>query len=138
MDAHCIEAPRPLALEYLEHLEALRLELETATAAVGVNALATFEESVARQQGLCASLERLAGRMVAPHEPGVMQPCQNGDLARRICSAAESLRTLNLHYAALLKHSGESVRLFAGLCRSYSGQFHPGLPAAGFRGEWSC
>jgi hypothetical protein len=58
-------------------------------------------------------------------------------LAARIRVAVELLLDLNQHYAALLRHAQESVRLLAGLRQSYTGSFLPFDTAAAQRPGWS-
>ena len=119
--------PEPLALIYLEHLDALSAELRLAMQAVGANALTRFEESVSRQQDLCTrmgSLAQVPSGLHGRRDPGeTTELSQDSALTERIRQASESLQELNRRYAALLKHSGDSLRLFAGLCQSYTAHY---------------
>jgi uncharacterized membrane-anchored protein YhcB (DUF1043 family) len=99
-------------IDYLQHLEALGMELENAMAAVGANALSRFEESLGNQQSLCSRLQALGGKREAAGR-------QAEPLSLRLREAAESLQKLNRCYASLIRHSSESVRQLAGLKRSY-------------------
>ena len=148
MNSDVVDFPKPLALEYLQHIEALAAEIKAGMEAIGSNALSTFEQSVSKQKGLCISLSQLAGQLSLRQEAGqgtrrdaaLTRPASASDcaLTERILVAAELLMKLNQQYAALLKHSGDSVRLFAGLCRSYTGHFQsPGEMCAN-RPGWSC
>jgi hypothetical protein len=148
MNSDVVDFPKPLALEYLQHIEALTAEIKAGMEAIGSNALSTFEESVSKQQGLCMSLSQLTGQVSLKQETGqgtkqdgaLPRPASAPDraLTNRIRIAAELLLDLNQQYAALLKHSGESVRLFAGLCRSYTGHFQSPAEMGANRPGWSC
>jgi hypothetical protein len=132
------DLPEPVALEYLQDIEALTAEIKAGMEAVGADALSSFEESISKQQELCTSLSRLTGQLSA--EQGIdPRPAGSYDqaLAARIRVAVELLLALNEQYAALLRHSGESVRLFAGLCQSYTGPFQPIDTGAAHRPGWS-
>ncbi len=145
MTSEQVDFPRQLAFQYLEQIELLADAVKTGMSAVGANALPAFEKSVARQQEICAGLCRLAGQLnleqpAAAKDGGSLRPLSAADrsLARRIQLAGASLLQLNAEYAALLRHSGESVRLFAGLCRSYTAHFQPPVVAGQPRTAWSC
>jgi len=58
--------------------------------------------------------------------------------AERIVEASEKLRALNDQYSALLKHSGDTLRMFAGLFRTYSAPMR--VPQSGriSTNNWSC
>ncbi|HEY0786908.1 MAG TPA: hypothetical protein VGD62_13655 [Acidobacteriaceae bacterium] len=136
----------PVALRYLEHVEALTAEIEAAMRAVGAHALSDFERSISRQQGLCDELCRVAepwrsaGGATVGAGPGAgARPVPGeGSLGERIRQAAASLQQLNATYASLLRHSGDTVRVFAGLCHSYTGHYQqPGTDPRGHQ-AWSC
>ena len=109
------------AEQYLGHLQALSSELETAMQGVVARQLPAFDESLQRQRATCALLTDLPRRAAARRSSGDDEAPLDPDLASRIKEAALTLNTLNQTYSALLKHSGDTLRLFAGLCRSYSG-----------------
>jgi hypothetical protein len=152
MNADVVDFPKPLALEYLQHIEALTAEIKAGMDAIGSNALSSFERSVSKQQDICTSLSQLTcqmSRLSLERETGqgirqagalLPRPASAPDraLTNRIRIAAELLLDLNRQYAALLKHSGESVRLFAGLCRSYTGHFQSPAEIGANRPGWSC
>jgi hypothetical protein len=130
----------PLAVNYAMQLEALTAEVGLAMDAFGENNLCGFEESVARQQELCANLGRLLGQMEAgkPVNADRVQLGVERDLARRIRRAAESLQACQRTYVALLKHAGDSSRMFDGLCRSYNGPIDQSTGMYLRRSSWSC
>lgn len=119
------------AEEYLAHLQGLAVELEGAMEAIVKGELPSLRRSLHVQEATCARLEYLGRDPEAKIEQG-------SDLAAEIMRAAETLLLLNQRYSALLKHSGETLRLFAGLFRSYhsSAQFTPSVQA-GLQ-TWSC
>jgi hypothetical protein len=135
--------PQFAAQDYLESLDSLARELDRAMEAIATRSLATFEDSVSRQQAVCAQLSSESGRSVqrrmeaagpeAPAEGG-----QDAELATRIGQATATLVTLNRRYSALLKHSGDTMRLFAGLFRSYAGYAPPGSAGSSQLHTWSC
>ena len=140
MRTELITQSKPTALTYLARIGELDAEVQLAMEAIGANALATLEQSVSRQQVLCAELQRLAGEMPrqAAGSAGGAQPPIDASLAHRIELAGESLAALNQRYAALLEHSSQSVRLFAGLCRGYAEHFEPGAQLRAAEPAWSC
>ena len=134
------------ALEYLNCIEALQQEMEAGIHAVGANAISLLVASVARQQELCTGLCLLTAERKLHSEHGGsprtikigLRSSEDYALAERIQVATSSLRSLNDRYAALLKHSGESIRLFAGLCQSYQGLQEPSSADSATRTGWSC
>ncbi len=126
MNADEMNLTRSSALKYLEQLQELTDEINAGLYAVGANELSAFQSSVVKQQEICASLCRLTDLdQMGRRESSLIAEPSDSDLDARILIAAESLQALNERYAALLKHSGESVRLFAGLCQSYRGLSSP-------------
>ena len=135
------------ATEYLHTVEALTQEIQAGMTAVGANAINLLVASIARQQELCTGLCQLSAerKLHQEHEgsspftiDGGLRSPQDYALAERIRTATSSLRSLNDRYAALLKHSGESIRLFAGLCQSYQSLQEPSLAESAIPGRWSC
>lgn len=108
---------------YLEQLQALALEIQTAIAAIAVNSLPELEASVARQEEICTALSELATATAT-------QP-MDAYLRDHIRSAADAVRHLNMEYGALLRHSGRSIALLTALCRKADGEnsAYPALPA---------
>jgi hypothetical protein len=135
--------------EYLESLDTLARELDRAMDAIATRSLGSFEDSVARQLSACGRLTAISSRASASASvqvshaqpvsgPTILGGCEDANLQERITDATATLVTLNRRYSALLKHSGDTIRLFAGVFRSY-----PGLPETktGFGGgvsTWSC
>lgn len=99
---------------FLELLQALALEIQSAIQAIAANSLAGLEASVAQQEQLCASLTELA-TMATTHP-------MDAYLRKHIRSAADAVRRLNLEYGALLRHSSRSIALLAALCRNAGGE----------------
>ena len=144
MKAESVFFTKALAQEYLEQLETLAAEIQVGIDAIEAYALPRFQESVSKQQAICTELVVLARHLQADapkaEEPGALSRTlvhEDTFLASRIRFAAESVHMLNLEYAALLRHSGETMRLFAGLCRSYTGQFQaPAGDSVSRRATW--
>ena len=128
------------AQEYLETLESLARELDRAMQAIAARELPSLEDSVSRQRATCIRLAELPKRSTARRlkSPETTAAPPDAELKSRIQTAAESLLVLNKSYSALLKHSGETVRLFAGLFRGYAGHTHPGASPAPKLHTWSC
>jgi len=140
MISEALQTRDQLAATYLRQLDALALELSVAMDAVASNALPRFQESVANQEMLCASLMIIANTVTEglrfsqrPTPSGIEDAVE-----RKIRATSGAIRELNLQYASLLKHSGRSIALLASLCRSHTGQFRE---AHGIRLKhytWSC
>jgi hypothetical protein len=110
------------AQAYLHLIEAFAGELEIATGAIIAGMLPTLEESVARQQNECAKLIAWTELMAARRSQEDVPAPLDTELADRVLAASNILLKLNRRYSALLKHSGETLRLLAGLSPSYHGQ----------------
>ena len=110
----------------LNLLQTLASEIDVAIHCIGHNALASLEESVAKQEMICASLmstETTAVRTIPASE---------------LVSAGANLGKRSLHYAALLRHSGKSIALLSAHCNSH---IHPSQEAREPRSKhqtWSC
>ena len=129
-----------LAVTYLQQLHALAFEISVAMDAIARNAVASFQESVAKQEMLCAVLATVAKSMREKNGSSAQAPLILSDrsVERKIRAASGAIRDLNLQYAALLKHSGRSLALLVSLCKSHTGQH---LEAGGSRSKrqtWSC
>ncbi|MGA3222743.1 MAG: hypothetical protein ABSC65_03220 [Acidobacteriaceae bacterium] len=129
-----------LAVTYLQQLQALAFEISVAMDAIARNAVASFQESVAKQEMLCAVLATMADSMREKQSSSTKAPLILNDpsVELKIRAASGAIRDLNLQYAALLKHSGRSLALLVSLCRSHTGQH---LEAGGSRSKrqtWSC
>jgi len=146
MKADFVLSSVPLAMEYVLQLEALTAELETGMDAFGKDDIRCFEQSIVRQEVICASLVRLMGQItsgkeVAAGKPGGGRRVESGvdrELARRMKRAAKSLQDCQRTYNALLKHAGDSSRMFDGLCRSYTGPIDQSTGMSLRRSSWSC
>jgi hypothetical protein len=118
---------REQAPEYLECLQALARELESAMQSIAANGHPSFEESVSRQLVLCSRLTTLAARHQSRRKDAPLEaaPSAGDDLSARIEDAKVKLLNLNRNYSALLNHTRRTVQMFAGLARCYSGYAHP-------------
>jgi hypothetical protein len=129
-----------LAVTYLQQLQALAFEISVAMDAIARNAVASFQESVAKQEMLCAVLASMANSMREKKGSSTEAPLilSDGSTDRKIRAASEAIRDLNLRYAALLKHSGRSLALLVSLCRSHTGQHLEAGRSGSKRQTWSC
>ena len=129
-----------LATTYLHQLQALVREISVATDAIAANALQQLQDSVARQEMLCAGIAIMAhsvsNGLQSPEQP--LSPAIDPVLQSKIQAARGAIRELNLKYAALLKHSGRSIALLASLCRGYTGQFQEARGPRLKQQTWSC
>ena len=130
----------PLGAAYLQQLQALAAEICVAMDAIAANALTSFQESVAKQEMLCASLSTMAGVLGDNSGPGDQPPASDtdGGIELKIRIARQAIRELNLQYAALLKHSGKSIALLLSLCRSHTGRFQEARGPRLKQQTWSC
>lgn len=139
MNDEAVQTHDQLAARYLQYLQALAAEISVAMNAIAKNALSSFQESVDRQEMLCALLAKLAvtysKRISLSGQPPVLS---DRSMAREIRATSTAIRDLNLQYAALLKHSGRSVDLLLSLCRSHTGQLQELGGASSKRQTWSC
>jgi hypothetical protein len=135
MNEEIVQTPAMAVLAYLGDLESLGMQLEVAMAAIGANALSGFEESLTTQQALCSRLSRFAEQYALGNEGA--KPL-DPSLAQRLRIASDLMQNLNRRYASLLKHSSESVRQLAGLCRSYAGDSHKMSGSRDNHQSWSC
>jgi hypothetical protein len=129
-----------LAAAYLQQLQALAFEISVAMDAIAAHALTSFQESVAKQEMLCGVLANMANT-ISEKVRSSEQPLlvlSDSSVERRIRATSEAIRGLNLHYAALLKHSGRSIAILASLCRSHTGQFQEARGLRSKRQTWSC
>jgi hypothetical protein len=140
MNGEALPTRDQIAATYLQQLQALAAEISIATDAIAANALSSFQESVARQEMLCASLVKSASS-VGESLRSSEQPSLSGidsAIELKIRATSGTIRELNLQYAALLKHSGRSIALLASLCRSHTGQFQEARGPRLKHQTWSC
>jgi hypothetical protein len=135
---------RDEAQDCLGTLRGLASQLDSAMDAMVQRKLPLLRNSLHLQQASCARLMDLRHRSQRGPAPiaDAESAFSDSDLAAEIEAAARSLLILNDRYAALLKHSGETLRLLAGLYRSYRG---PAPLASGAQANleanlqtWSC
>ena len=100
---------------YTHQLETLRQEIHVAMSAISGNALGALEDSLWRQEVLCASLNR------------VLQSLQGAKIGpsalHRMQATAASLHALNQTYANLVQQSRASTDLMYALCQNYKDSF---------------
>jgi hypothetical protein len=140
MNSEALQTRDQLAATYLEQLQALVFEINAAMDAVAANALSRLEESVAKQEMLCASLVTMANA-VSDESRSSEQPLPSrldAALELKIRATSGVIRNLNLQYAALLKHSGRSIAVLASLCRSHTGQSQEARGPRFKHQTWSC
>ena len=135
-----IQTPDELAASYLQQMRELALEISVATDAIATNALTRLQESVAKQEMLCASLATMAnvfgdGSAASEH---LLTQCTDTTIKSKIRSARRAVVELNLQYAALLKHSGKSISLLISLCRNHTGRFQEARGPRSKQQTWSC
>jgi hypothetical protein len=140
MNDEAVQNRDQLAARYLQQLQALAFEISVAMDAIARNAVASFQESVAKQEMLCAVLANLANTIGAPTSSPERLPLGLSDnsVARKIRATTTAIRDLNLQYAALLKHSGRSIALLVSLCRTHTGQLQETGLSRSKRQTWSC
>lgn len=129
-----------IAATYLQEMQELAFEITVAMDAIANNTLSRFQESVARQEMLCASLASMAnavGEGLRSSEEQLRSSVDAG-VESRIRAAGGAIRELNLQYAALLKHSGKTIALLSSLCRSRTGQFQEACGTRLKHQTWSC
>ena len=127
--ASVLQAQTQPGATYLQQLEALASEIQTAIGAISANTLSTLEASIARQEMLCAGLASSQQPLPSALDPAV---------ANRINSTSSAIRNLNLQYAALLKHSGRSIALLSALCKAHTGQSQEARGPRPKHQTWSC
>jgi hypothetical protein len=128
------------AKEYLANLQGLAAELNRAMEAIVKRELPSFQDSLHLQQSKSARLADLRHASRLRLVPGSMPATGpvDSDLASEIQAATDTLLLLNRRYSALLKHSGDTLRLLAGLYRSYRASGQPGSGIRANLQTWSC
>jgi hypothetical protein len=129
-----------IAANYLQQMQELASEISVAMEAIAANKLPKLQESVARQEMLCAGLASMANT-VSEGVRSPETPSRTGidpSIERKIQAAGSAIRELNLQYAALLRHSGKSIALLSLLCNSHAGRFQEARGPRLKRQTWSC
>jgi len=140
MNQGALQTRDQIAATYLQQMQELAFEISVAMDAIAANQLPTLQESVARQEMLCAGLATMANtvsegvRSPETPSPSGIDP----SIERKIQAAGSAIRDLNLQYAALLKHSGKSIALLSLLCNSHAGRFQEARGPRLKRQTWSC
>jgi hypothetical protein len=126
--------------EYLANLQVLARELDRAMKAVVDQELPSLQDSLQLQQATCIELSFLAQRVNtrSVEEMDLQAESLDPDLASEIREAAETLIILNRNYSALLRHSEDTLRLFAELFRCYEGTAHSSRRHQTGPSTWSC
>ena len=129
-----------IAASYLQQMQELASEISVAMDAIAANTLSRFQESVARQEMLCAGLASMANAVSEGFRSSETPLLSSIDpsVERKIRAAGSAIRELNLQYAALLKHSGKSIALLSLLCSSYTGRFQEARGPRLKHQTWSC
>jgi hypothetical protein len=129
-----------IAASYLQQMQELAFEISVAMDAIAANTLSRFQESVARQEMLCAGLASMANAVSEEFRSSETHLLSSIDpsVERKIQAAGSAIRKLNLQYAALLKHSGRSIALLSLLCSSYTGRFQEARGPRLKHQTWSC
>jgi len=140
MNDHAPASRDQLAAAYLQQMQALGREISISMDAIGANALPTLQESIAKQEMLCASLACMANEVSEGFRTSEPPSFSGIDSAveRKIGAARKALLDLNLKYAALLKHSGRTIALLSTLCKSHTGQFQEARGSRLKYQTWSC
>ena len=129
-----------VATMYLQQLQALALEISVAMDAIATNSLARLQESVAKQEMLCATLATMANTVSEgfglSEQP--LLSCLDPAVELKIRTTSGAIRDLNLKYAALLKHSGRAIALLISLCRSHTGRSQEARGPRLKHQTWSC
>ena len=102
----------------LEQMDALAQELGKAMSAIAANSPASLEQSIQLQHGrvnsVTAALDTVRKSGEMPGSSSAAHPSAM-NLDSRISKAARKLWSLNEQYAALLEHSGRSMRMLKAL-----------------------
>ena len=140
MNDEALQKRDQLANTYLQQLQALAFEISVAMDAIAANALPRFQESVATQEMLCASLAKMTNKVsesLRSPEQTLPSTPEIG-IESKIHSATVAVRGLNLKYSALLRHSGRSIALLSLLCKSHMGRFQEDRGTRLKHQTWSC
>lgn len=126
--------------EDLALIRELTCELERAMIAMAANALADFEDSVARQRNLSKRLDELRSASRNTFEGRNERPAATASpsLADDVTVAIASLQSANCQYSMMLKHFSGTARLFSGLYRPYGRTSKVDPYRSRFQCAWSC
>jgi hypothetical protein len=140
MTGESLQIRDDLASTYLQHMQDLALEISIAIDAIATNALPKLQESVAKQEMLCARLVTMTVEVseAAPSFDSTFHTGADTEVERNIQTASAAIRELNLQYAALLKHSGRSIAVLAALCNNHTGRFQEARGPRLKYQTWSC
>ena len=134
------ETANEIAASYLQQLQLLGHEISKAINAIAADELLKLQDSVAKQEMLCASLATRANDISSLFAAPENYPPSSIDkeIEARIREATRTIREQSLLYSSLLKRSGRSIAVLSLLYKSHAGQIReecgPGLK----RQTWSC
>jgi hypothetical protein len=140
MNQGTLQTRDQIAASYLRQMQELAFEISAAMDAIAENKIAKLQDSVARQEVLCADLAAMANTVsegVRTSEPPASSGGHNS-IETKIQAAGKAIHELNLQYSALLKHSGRSIALLSLLCNSHAGRFQEARIPRLKRQTWSC
>jgi hypothetical protein len=140
MNDEALQKRDQIAANYLQEMQDLAFEITVAMDAIASNTFSKFQESVARQEMLCAGLASKANA-VSEAVRSSDQPLPSGAdsaVGVKIRAAGNAIRLLNQQYAALLAHSGKTIALLALLCRSHAGRIQEARGPRLKHQTWSC
>jgi hypothetical protein len=140
MNDHALQSRDQIAVTYLQQMQELAAELSAAMDAIAANSLNKLQESVAKQEMLCASLSAMANTVSEEFRfsDQLLPSCSDPAIELKIRTTSVAIRKLNLQYAVLLQHSSRSIALLALLCRSYTGQIQEARGSRLKHQTWSC
>ena len=140
MNDQALQTRDEIAATYLHEMQELEFEITVAMDAIAGNRLPKFQESVARQEMLCASLASMANTVSEGFRSSEQHALSglDSEVELKIRAASGAICELNQQYAALLKHSGKTVALLALLCRSQSGRLQEARGPRLKYQTWSC
>ena len=137
------QASQPIADHsslYLQQLEELIAEMSVGMEAIATNSLEALRESVAKQETLCSSpaASSLADDKRLRQLSQSSRHIGGNDVEETIWDASNTVRELNLHYAALLKHSGNTINVLSALCSNHIGTSNEPQGPWSKQQTWSC
>ena len=135
MNIEPVETRNELAATYLQQLQSLASEISGAMEAISSNSLTALQESIARQEMLCAQVATAAR---AFDQPGQSLAPAEAPMESKIHAARGAILELNLQYGALLKHAGRTIAILLSLCRSHTGRTQEARGPRLKQKTWSC
>ena len=136
MNSAILDEPESASVEHcLVQMKALGRELQAAIGFIERNLMVELEQSVATQRDCSTALVAIVTRIMQSSQLIEKQPA----MASRLRQAANRVLRLNEQYAALLEHSGRSMRMLQMLYQSGSGlAAEKAQSSIGLPNNWSC